>query len=197
MSEKKGWATSDDGKIQYLSLTNDRLDELLDIFRKYYFSQENFCKVGGVGNNVEAIQECEQLIIDGAKQGVSLIAIDRNSNKIVGATINKILHKSTSGPASLEKYVNTAKQPETKRLLEVMSNSARLVDPFNYNNVDCCFKIVNLLVLPEQSNRGIGYKLIEVSIKLASLLYKVIQIFDLSIKELMFFLGRKRENFFG
>jgi len=108
MSEKKGWATSDDGKffyltlllnyfkhisgkIQYLSLTNDRLDELLDIFRKYYFSQENFCKVGGVGNNVEAIQECEQLIIDGAKQGVSLIAIDRNSNKIVGATINKIL----------------------------------------------------------------------------------------------------------
>lgn len=97
----------------------------------------------------------------------------------------------------MEKYINTAKQPETKRLLEVMSNSARLVDPFSYNNVDCCFKIVNLLVLPEQSNRGIGYKLIEVSIKLASLLYKVIQIFDLSIKELMFFLGRKRENFFG
>lgn len=44
--------------------TNDRLNR--------YFS-----KVVGVGNNVDVIQECEQLIIDGTKQGVSLIAVDK------------------------------------------------------------------------------------------------------------------------
>lgn len=88
-----------------MSLTNDRLDELLEIFRKFYYTQENVCKVAGVGNNVEAIRECEQLIIDGAKQGVSLIAIDRNNNKIVGASINKILVIFQINPHVLTKTI--------------------------------------------------------------------------------------------
>ncbi|KAL1497084.1 hypothetical protein ABEB36_008101 [Hypothenemus hampei] len=112
------------------------------------------------------------MVRDTAKQGVSVIAIHKDTNKIVGVSLNKIQHKNTASNEYNKMFIEKAKYKETKTVLEFMAHWEDSVDPFTPNNADCLMELVFLGVLPEFSGKGIGYTLSAVSLRLATKLFK-------------------------
>ncbi|KAF7285016.1 hypothetical protein GWI33_012331 [Rhynchophorus ferrugineus] len=158
--------------IEYVSLTKDRLDESILVLREAFFKHENVCIATGLSQNPQAIAECDNLIINVSKHGVSVIAIEKQTNKIVGVALNKIQHKSTSSNEFYEDSIKPAKYPETAGILDFLIEMENSLDPFQPYEANCLLELLFLGVHPNYGKRGIGLKLAEISIELAGLLFK-------------------------
>ncbi|CAG9768027.1 unnamed protein product [Ceutorhynchus assimilis] len=170
--EKRVWATSEEGKIEYVSLTPDRLDETVQLLRNYFFTRETVCEAVGLSKIPEAIAECNEVVIDTAKHGVSVVAIDKESGKVIGALMNKIQDKNTSSKQLYEEFIKKAKHPESKEIFNYLITMEDGADPFTPYNADCMMELVFLCVSPDYAQKGIGYMLCKVSLDLANLLSK-------------------------
>ncbi|XP_066155729.1 uncharacterized protein [Euwallacea fornicatus] len=166
------WAKSNDETIEYRSLTADRLQETILVLRNGFFPYENVCKAIGLANTPDAIKECDDMLIDTARHGVSLVAVDSQTGKIVGVALNKIQHKNVTSKEVLDEYCRKAKHDESKALYELMAQLEDNMDPFTPYNANCLLELVFMGVLPEYSKRGIGYQLATITVQLATLLFK-------------------------
>ncbi|KAG5893063.1 hypothetical protein JTB14_014843 [Gonioctena quinquepunctata] len=86
----KIWKSSDDGKIDFISLTPEYLDESLEVLKQSFYCFEEVSIAIGLPGNEAAISELDELLLRTAFDGVSVIAIERNSNKVCGVAFNKI-----------------------------------------------------------------------------------------------------------
>ncbi|XP_025830535.1 uncharacterized protein LOC112903892 [Agrilus planipennis] len=84
------WSTTSNGEIEVVSLTAEKLEESLHVLRVGFFPQENVCRATQVAQNLNAMKELENLCVDVAKEGCSIIAIDRITQKVVGVAFNKL-----------------------------------------------------------------------------------------------------------
>lgn len=112
------------------------------------------------------------MLIEIAKQGVTVVAIDKDTRKLAGVMMNKIQDKNTSTKSMVEKHIEKAKHQEAKSVLEFLIQFEDTLDPFTPYNADCLMELMFLGVPPKYGRRGIGLKLCEVSIELATQLYK-------------------------
>ncbi|XP_050307662.1 uncharacterized protein LOC126744315 [Anthonomus grandis grandis] len=168
----KMWAVSEDGKIEYISLTKERLDEGMQLLRSNFYPYENICKATGLIGNPEAVKELDEMALDIAKQGVSLVALDRENGQVVGVLLNKIQHKTTSTNQYLGPYLKKAKCPESRAIFEIIMEFGDCVDPFSIYQADCLMELAWLSVSSEYSRRGIGFTLCQISVNLAKKLLK-------------------------
>lgn len=53
-----------------------------------FLQYETICKAFGITNNVQAKKEARQIFRIAAKDGISIVAIDKNTKQIVGAALN-------------------------------------------------------------------------------------------------------------
>ncbi|XP_066262506.1 uncharacterized protein [Euwallacea similis] len=172
MVQNTVWAKSNDGTIEYKSLTADRLQDAIAVLRNGFFPYENVCKAIGLANVPDAIKECDAMLIDIARHGVSVVAVDSQTGKIVGVALNKIQDKNVKSKQILDQYSRNTKHDELKALFELLAQLEDNMDPFTPYNVDCLLELVFLGVLPEYSKKGIGYQLATVTVELATLLFK-------------------------
>uniref|UniRef100_A0A1Y1MTN5 Uncharacterized protein n=1 Tax=Photinus pyralis TaxID=7054 RepID=A0A1Y1MTN5_PHOPY len=85
---------SDDGLLEYLPVTATNLEGAIDVIRKSFFIDEAVCKAVEVSTNPEAAKELEELCYANAKDGVSLLAVERSTGRAVGALFNKLQVKN-------------------------------------------------------------------------------------------------------
>lgn len=78
------------GLIEYVSLCAEQLESALDVMRNAFFLHENVCRAVGLPDDIEGQKELEDLCINTAQDGVSIIAIDRSTGKVVGTAFNKL-----------------------------------------------------------------------------------------------------------
>lgn len=78
------------GQFEYVSLTLDRLQETVEVLKNSFFPHENVCKMVGLADCPEAIAAYEESVIDIARNGVSVIAVDQITDKVVGVSLNVI-----------------------------------------------------------------------------------------------------------
>lgn len=71
-------------------MTGDTFEGALNVIRKSFFVYENVCKAVDLLSESGASKELEELCVDAAKDGVSVIAVDTNSKKVIGVAFNKI-----------------------------------------------------------------------------------------------------------
>uniref|UniRef100_A0A1B6E2T1 Uncharacterized protein n=1 Tax=Clastoptera arizonana TaxID=38151 RepID=A0A1B6E2T1_9HEMI len=81
---------SNDGKIEYFTLTKDDAQEALEVIRAGFFPHENICVACEVALNPAASKELEQLLLDIAQDEVSVFGREKNTKNIVGVCFNKI-----------------------------------------------------------------------------------------------------------
>lgn len=148
------------------------MSETLQTLKESFFKFENVCKAVGLSKNDEAVDELDDFVIDIAKHGVSVIAIDKETNKVIGVSLNKIQHKDTSCTEFYADYAKRAQHAETIAILDFLTEMEGLLDPFTPYNADCLLESVFLGVQPEYGGRGIGTTLFKITLDLASLLYK-------------------------
>ncbi|KAJ8917469.1 hypothetical protein NQ315_005516 [Exocentrus adspersus] len=173
MMDSKVLDTSDDGQIVYVSLTPQLLEGALNVLRKGFFPHETVCTAVDLINNPGAVTELVEFCVITAKDGVSVVAVEKPTNKVVGIAFNKLQLKNYSGESSFfESYAKSCKHSSSRDLIQCMIDLDAECDLFDHCNVDCLLEVMFLGVLPEFRNKGIGRRLCEVSIKIAESLKK-------------------------
>ncbi|KAH0555026.1 hypothetical protein KQX54_014777 [Cotesia glomerata] len=84
------WGSSEDGVIEFESLTSTALEGALNVIRESFFPEENVCIGCDIQSEPGASEELEQLCMHTAKDGVSVVAIDVNTMEVVGVAFNKL-----------------------------------------------------------------------------------------------------------
>lgn len=79
------------GLLKYVSLTPYYLQDTLNIMRNYFFKEESVSRAIGVHKNPEAISELDELVLDIINDGVSVIAVEKETGKVAGSLLNKII----------------------------------------------------------------------------------------------------------
>lgn len=90
MPSYRPWGSTEDGRIEFESLTDETLEGALDVIRKSFFVYESVSKAVDLNSEPGACKELEELCLNAAKDGISVVAIDTTSNEVVGVCFNKI-----------------------------------------------------------------------------------------------------------
>jgi ribosomal protein S18 acetylase RimI-like enzyme len=159
---------SEDGSIRYQQLTAKYLDAACEVTRTALFPNESTCRTIGADKDPEALAELVEIARATAKDGVSVIAVDKSTDKVAGVAFNKFLKKSQP---FFENFRTTFKNPKSLQIIDFIISSDDLCDLFEHCKVDCLMEILFLATLPEYRKRGIAKRLCEHSVDLAQKLY--------------------------
>lgn len=55
-----------------------------------FFPHENVCIAVGLAENPNAMKELEELTVNAARDGVSIVAVEKSSGTVIGAAFNKL-----------------------------------------------------------------------------------------------------------
>lgn len=75
--------------IEFWTMSPTMAEEALDSLRNGFFQQETFCIAAGIPNDKTSQEELENLAVEAAQDEISVVAVEKVSNKIVGACYNK------------------------------------------------------------------------------------------------------------
>lgn len=90
MPSYRPWGSTEDGQIEFESLTDETLEGALEVMRKSFFVYESVSVGVEVNTEPGASKELEELCLNAAKDGISVVAIDVSTNEVVGVAFNKI-----------------------------------------------------------------------------------------------------------
>jgi len=86
----RSWGSTENGAIEFKSLSDETLEGALDVIRKSFFLHESVSIGVELTSEPGACKEQEELCLNAAKDGVSVVAIDIHTNEVVGVAFNKI-----------------------------------------------------------------------------------------------------------
>ncbi|KAF7285017.1 hypothetical protein GWI33_012332 [Rhynchophorus ferrugineus] len=165
MSKPRVWATSEDGTIEYVSLTKDTLPKALETMQKSFYVHENVCLAFDTPNQPESFPEIDGLLIRAAVDGVSIVAIDKITGEIAGAAFNKLEEPEQS--EFYPEYLKNLRYSASKGVTIWMYDIENMFDIFDYCKVNSLLEIMFVGILPSFRKRGIAKKLFEISIDIA------------------------------
>ncbi|XP_078042746.1 uncharacterized protein LOC144473062 isoform X4 [Augochlora pura] len=168
MPSYRPWGSIEDGAIEFESLTNETLEGALEVIRKSFFIHENVCKGVALMSEPGAAEELEELCLDAAKDGVSVVAIDVESGEVIGVAFNKIqVLKSPLEKGAFETFSENCRHKASKCLVDFMINVDSRINLFKHYNTHCIFECMFLATLPQKQKRRIGESLVSSSIEVA------------------------------
>lgn len=166
------WTTSDEGVIEYVSLTRDLLPGALQVIKDSFYPYETVCIACGLADDPEGQHELEDLSADTALDGVSVVARDVSNGRVVGVAFNKLQVKTSEGSSYFEDYAKKCKKSSSRDLIKFMIQADSICDVFELCKIDCLLELMFLAVSPDYFRRGIGTKLGEATVEVAKELYK-------------------------
>ncbi|XP_074115050.1 arylalkylamine N-acetyltransferase 1-like isoform X2 [Cotesia typhae] len=171
------WGSTEDGTIEFESLTSVTLEGALNVIRESFFSEESACIACDIQSEPEATEELEQLCIHTAKDGVSVVAINVNTMEVVGVAFNKLHKRLTQDQRGFfEEFSENCKHKASKFLVNFMISVDAKVNLFKHYNVDCILEIMFLATKPNFQKKRIGELLVSSSLELGRQLYKGIAV---------------------
>ncbi|RZC38515.1 uncharacterized protein BDFB_005282, partial [Asbolus verrucosus] len=166
--DKKTWVVERDASIQIQQLTSEYLEDAIAMMENSFLRYENVCRALGVDKDPKAIAELDELMRATAKDGVTVIAVDKTKNKVIAAAFNKIQVRDAGGETPyFEIFAKTCQQRSSQAVVKFMLDIDNLCDLFDHCQVDCLLEIMFLGTLPEYRGKGIAKRLCEVSIEIA------------------------------
>ena len=96
------WGRTEDNKFKFISLSAKHLPGALSIYRDSFFVNEAIHKVTGIAQSDKASRQMLSLVEVVAQNGVSVVAVEEDTDKVVGAAINRIqvINPDPSDPVS-------------------------------------------------------------------------------------------------
>ncbi|XP_070157794.1 uncharacterized protein [Polyergus mexicanus] len=167
MPSYRPWGSTEDGRIEFESLTDETLEGALNVMRKSFFVYESVSKAVDLNSEPGACEEIEELCLNAAKDGVSVVAIDITSNEVVGVCFNKIqVSDSSSEKSYFESFSDNCRYKSSKALVDFMINVDSKINLFKHYNVSCILELMFLATHPAYGKRRIGELLIMSSLEL-------------------------------
>lgn len=184
------------GDVEILRYEDRYREQALEVMRKSFFLHEMVCIGAEVNRSPQAQRDLEQLCLDAANGGVSLIARHQPTGTIVGVSFNVLQvgnqtqrsddQQNASIPSFLycASFIQTPSGPDdcsyfeqfrdtkcttdnSRSLMQYMITMDAKVNLFERFNVTCLLEIMFLATLPDFEGRGIGSRLVAESVRLA------------------------------
>lgn len=160
------------GEIEFVLYKDEHYESLREAIYAAYFQNECCC-LGAMLNTPEAEPSRTELmwfIRETLKDGLSVMAVDSKSGKVVGHVINK-LQVPSSKPNELsffDNFVqNICKGDEAREMMRFMMDLESEENLYKLFQVETMLEIMILGVLPEYRHKSIGLKLVEISLQVA------------------------------
>uniref|UniRef100_A0A1B6E1D1 N-acetyltransferase domain-containing protein n=2 Tax=Clastoptera arizonana TaxID=38151 RepID=A0A1B6E1D1_9HEMI len=172
--DMKKWGETADTKIEFYTMSKEEAEESLQVIREAFFPFENVSVGCEVKSNPAACKELELLCLEAANDGVSILAREKGSHKIVGVSYNKIQTITKPGEKSyFEKFRDEkCKEQNSICLMNDMIKVDSAVDAYGAYDANCSMEIMFLATLPDYRRRGIATDLVKYSVELGSSLIK-------------------------
>ncbi|CRK97152.1 CLUMA_CG010549, isoform A [Clunio marinus] len=157
-------------EIEIISYSPEYHEQVMEVIRKSFFRFETVSRSCQVDESVEGQKELELLCTEVLeKSSVSIIARDKNLNKIVGVAINVLQQKllNSEGPTFFETFRDKCRNESSINLMNFMIAADSKVDVFEHFGVDSLVEIMFLAVLEDYGKLGIGFNLVKYSVELA------------------------------
>ncbi|KAG8224752.1 hypothetical protein J437_LFUL005321 [Ladona fulva] len=153
------------------------LKEALSIMREGFYPDESICKGVRLGEDlsasdvkfpadpaqvrlsgVQGVKELEALTLETAKDGISLVAIDKRTGKVAGAAFNKIQRALGDGEKGFfESFRDShCKSISAIALIDSMIEVDSRFDVIEHYKVKCALEVMFLATRPEFRKRGVG-----------------------------------------
>lgn len=166
MSHYRSWGSTENGQIEFESLSDKTLEGALDVMRKNFFLYESLAIGVELTSEPGATEELEELCLQAAKDGVTLVAVDINTSQVVGVAFNKI-QVSSSEKNVFEHFTDNCRYKSSKYFVDIMGDMESRINLFKHYDVNCSFEIMFLSILPTYKRRRIGEMLVSSSLELA------------------------------
>uniref|UniRef100_A0A182SBC2 N-acetyltransferase domain-containing protein n=1 Tax=Anopheles maculatus TaxID=74869 RepID=A0A182SBC2_9DIPT len=157
------------GDIEILRYDDRYREQSMEVLRKSFFLHEMVCIGAEVDLTPQAQKDLEQLCLDVADAGVSMIARHVPSDTIVGVSFNVL--QTPSGPDDANYFEqfrdNKCTNDSSRSLMQYMITMDAKVNLFERFNVSCLLEIMFLATLPSYEGHGVGTKLVRESVRLA------------------------------
>ncbi|XP_074025354.1 uncharacterized protein isoform X1 [Leptinotarsa decemlineata] len=164
----KIWATSNNGTIQYMSLTEEYIEKVLEVLKRGFYTDESVCKALNLASDEDAMAELNKLVLCVAKDGMSVIAVEKETNTVCAVAVNKLQVKSQPGGDSFfTNFAKSCKNPLSRFIINYMNDADDNFDLFEHCKVDCLLETMFLGTHPEFRRRGISSKICEVTTEVA------------------------------
>ncbi|XP_011153106.1 uncharacterized protein LOC105191420 isoform X1 [Harpegnathos saltator] len=167
MSPHRPWGSTENGQIEFESLTTETLEGALDVIRKCFVVRESTCIGVDLLSEPGAAEEIVELCRDSARDGVTAIAVDISTRKVVGVAFNKI-QVCTAGKGYFEKFSENCKCESSKAFMDYMINVDGRLNIFKNYNTNCVLELMSLAVLPEYGQRHIGELLVSTVLQIGT-----------------------------
>ncbi|KAJ3657142.1 hypothetical protein Zmor_016167 [Zophobas morio] len=165
------WWVNDDVYCQ--PLTTDYLEEATKMLEISFYPEENVSMAFGISEDPQAVRELSDMTNEIAKDGISVIAIDKNTNKVVGTVFNKIQVKNDP---IFNNFAKSWKSPRSKALVELMAEIDSLFNLFEYYQTDCLLELMFLGTATVYRGKGIAKKLSELTLEIGTNLAKGVNV---------------------
>ncbi|XP_049874770.1 uncharacterized protein LOC126372881 [Pectinophora gossypiella] len=164
------WCTTESGKYKIESLSAVTLPGALTIIKEAFCQDEAVSTGAEVNKNPVAAEELLELCADAALDGVSLVAVEKNSGEVAAVAFNKIQVASTdpSEKPFFEIFAEERCTQESSRsLINFMADVDGRCNLFEKYGVDCSLEIMFLATSRDHRRQKLGYILSKTSIDLA------------------------------
>ncbi|XP_037892829.1 uncharacterized protein LOC119639491 [Glossina fuscipes] len=165
------------GEIEIRSLTEDKLEASLDVLNNSFFLMESVSIATEINlpQNVNARKELRELCRLTAQDGVSLVAIEKCTDTLVGVSFNKIQFSSTESeeePFFVKFRNKSTHTSQAQALMDFMITVDSEQDVFKKFDLTSVCELMFLAILPTWQKRGIGRALTAAAIELTRHLSK-------------------------
>ncbi|XP_069685047.1 uncharacterized protein [Periplaneta americana] len=156
------WAESEDKKFKWVTLESKHLRAALSVMRTSFFVNETISVVVEMSQSEKSCQQFEEFLSAIAEDGVSVVAIDTETDTVVGVALNKIQVQGDPDCSTfMKRYMN---HPNTdaafKELLNFVSQMEEKVDIFAHYGVTTILDHMFLATHVDYYLRGIGRGLV-------------------------------------
>ena len=90
------WARSEDRTVEWVSMRADQLAGAIDVMRESFFPNETISKALLLNERKRASAQVERLARLAANDGVSIVAVEVATGRVIGVAFNKIQVNSAS-----------------------------------------------------------------------------------------------------
>ncbi|CAG9768026.1 unnamed protein product [Ceutorhynchus assimilis] len=150
--------------FEYVRLTKNLLPEAMEVIRTSFWPSENMSVAMGLSKHPELFPYMDPIVLGAAKDGVSIVALDKATGKIAGVLINKFAGEKDHA-LTYDKQLESSQGLIIKNYLEYLTNLEEKM--LEHCKGQTSFEIFLCGVRPEYRKRGIGTKLHEEAVELA------------------------------
>ncbi|CAH1638787.1 unnamed protein product [Spodoptera littoralis] len=157
-------------KICQALWTSEPTQKIGKIIREDFFQDEDVSVGAGINEDPEAAEELLELCADAMLDGLSLVAVEIASGKVVSVVFNKLQEapSASSGKTFFETFAEErCKRPAAISLIDFMVELDAKCNYFERYGVDCLCELMFLGTLREHRRKGLAKILCKTSVEQA------------------------------